>query len=319
MSHDGPRWLILVHAIPPKPDYLRAKVGRRLARIGAVALKNSVYLLPRSPESLEDLTWVQREVVAGGGECSVAEANFVGDHSDDDLVATFRAARDRDYEEIADEAARLRSATNTTTDEGTPDRISADLGRLRRRLQEVKAIDFFGASSAGRAGEELRKFAAAIRSLESPPASDLAIRGAPGRTWVTRRNIHVDRIGSAWLIRRFIDADASFLFVSTDDYVVAANHQRFDMFEGEYTHEGSRCTFETLLVRFALDDAALAAIGEIVHDIDFKERAFARAETDGIERLLDGLAHVHAADEDRLVHGSAIFDALYAALGRATP
>lgn len=319
MSSVGPRWLILVHAIPPKPDYLRAKVGRRLARIGAVALKNSVYLLPRSPEGLEDLTWVQREVVAGGGECSVAEGNFVGGHSDDDLVALFQAARDRDYGEIADEASRLQSTTSTMEDESTADRLPAELARLRRRLQELASIDFFRAPSAERAGAELRKLEGAIRGREKSSAPDLAVTVDRGSVWVTRRDIHVDRIASAWLIRRFIDTDASFLFISADEYVHTPNHRRFDMFDGEFTHEGPRCTFETLLVRFGLHDAALSAIGEIVHDIDLKERAFGRAETEGVARLLDGLAQMYGDDEDRVVQGRVLFDALYAAFGAPLP
>jgi hypothetical protein len=320
MSIPSARWLLLIHAIPPKPDYLRAKVGKRLARLGAVALKNSVYLLPLSADALEDLAWVAREVVDGGGECSVVEANFVGGLSDEELIALFRAARDQDYRDIAEEATRLRlaHAAGETDTDVRPDRFAADVARVGRRLQEVKAIDFFGATGADRAADAVRQLEEALRERTRPhPSARAAEPSIEGSTWVTRRDIHVDRIASGWLIRRFIDARAAILFVVSDAYVPASTHRRFDMFGGEYTHEGSDCTFETLLRRFGLADPALAAIGEIVHDIDLKEQSFARAETTGVARLIDGLVRIYASDDDRLLHGSAVFDALYEAF-RAT-
>jgi hypothetical protein len=133
-----------------------------------------------------------------------------------------------------------------------------------------------------------------------------------GRTWVTRQGIFVDRIASAWLIRRFIDPDARFTFVAPQGYVPAPGELRFDMFQAEYTHEGDRCTFETLLRRFALDDPALVPIAEIVHDIDLKDGKFGREDALGIERVLAGIAAAHADDATRLEHGAALFDGLYA-------
>jgi hypothetical protein len=137
-----------------------------------------------------------------------------------------------------------------------------------------------------------------------------------GRTWVTRRDVHVDRMASAWLIRRFIDADARFKFVPPKGYKPAAGELRFDMFQAEYTHEGDRCTFETLLSRFALADAALVALGEIVHDIDVKDAKFGRNEAAGVAQLIAGIALAHDDDAARIERGSAVFDDLYAALGK---
>jgi hypothetical protein len=106
-------WLLLVHAIPPKPDYLRAKVGKRLARAGAIALKNSVYVLPRRDEAMEDFSWVRREVEAGGGECTILEASVVAGMSNDDLVARFKGARDSDYAAVAIDGDQLRLTLTT--------------------------------------------------------------------------------------------------------------------------------------------------------------------------------------------------------------
>jgi len=126
--------------------------------------------------------------------------------------------------------------------------------------------------------------------------------------------VHIDRIASAWLIRRLIDAEAQFKFVAPEGYRPRPGELRFDMFEAEFTHEGAACTFETLVTHFGLGDPALRVIAEIVHDIDCKEARFGRPETPGIERLIAGIAKRHAEDRLRIEHGTALFDALYAAL-----
>ncbi len=324
MSVASPPWLLVVHAIPPKPDYLRAKVGKRLARAGAIALKNSVYVLPRRDEAMEDLSWVRREVEAGGGECTILEASVVAGMSNDDLVARFKGARDSDYAAVAIEGDRLRLTLTAPPPLEAADRegVAVELGRLQRRLDEIRAIDWFDAEGGPAATESVRGVELALRAL-SGPAGDASDGSAEARgrgaLWVTRRDLHVDRLASAWLIRRFIDPAARFLFVEASAYTHAEPQRRFDMFEGEYTHEGADCTFETLLRRFALADPALVALGEIVHDLDLKERTFARPETDGVARLIDGLVRSHATDEARLEYALAVFDALYAGFRPSGP
>ena len=149
----------------------------------------------------------------------------------------------------------------------------------------------------------------------TPSAPDGDAAPAPagefrGRTWVTRTGVHVDRIASAWLIRRFIDPEARFRFVRPSDRVEGPEI-RFDMFEAEFTHEGDRCTFEVLLRRFALRDRALARLGEIVHDIDLKDGKHAHPETSGLDHLIAGIAMRHKDDEARLRDGAAVLEALY--------
>jgi len=318
---DAPRWLLLIHAIPPKPEYLRVKVARRLARVGAVPVKNSVYVLPRSDEALEDLQWVVREVLAGGGECAIGEVTFVGGLTDDDVERLFRDARGADYAGISVEATRLREAGGADRPAATRrGQLATDIARLRRRWSEVQAIDFFDTEGCGDADAAIGALERMLEHTDSERADgrgQSAPNSVRGRTWVTRRGIKVDRISSAWLIRRFIDPEARFRFVDADGFVPSDGELRFDMFDAEYTHDGPRCTFETLVRRFEPDDPALTALGEIVHDIDFKERAFGREETPGFARLVDGLVASHAQDEDRLRHGSVVLDTLYA--GLSTP
>ena len=237
------RWLLLIHQLPPKPDYLRVKVRRRLQRIGAVALKNTVYILRNDDESVEDFMWVVREIEADGGTAMVCESRFIEGITDEEIDAMFESAK---------------TESPLTSPERTREHI------------------------------------------------------APGQTWVTRAGVHVDRMASAWLIRRFIDPEASFKFVPARGYAPAPGERRFDMFDAEYTHQGELCTFQTLLARFAIDDDALSVIGQIVHDIDCKDDLFGRPETRGIAGVLRGIAAAHDDDTERLDRGAALFDDLYA-------
>jgi hypothetical protein len=313
-----PRWLLLIHQIPPKPAYFRVKVWRRLQGLGAIAVKNSVYLLPRTDQAFEDFRWIQREIEEGGGEASVCEARFVDGLSDEAIEAAFIAARDADYAEIAKDAgSTLAARAPEATRIGTPAEAALTLSRLQRRLAQAAAIDFFGAP--GRARAEI-----ALAELErrlAPPAEATSQAQPPrppeGATWVTRKGIHVDRIASAWLIRRFIDAQARFRFVEPKGYRPRKGEIRFDMFEAEFTHRDGRCTFEVLRDAFRLDDPALVTIGEIVHDIDVKDGKFGRGETAGVAAMLSGLASTHDGDPERLAQGERLFDALHRGLRTA--
>jgi hypothetical protein len=307
------RWLMLIHQIPPKPAYLRVKVGRRLARIGAVALKNTVYVLPRSEAAQEDFQWVLREVATAGGEATLLDAHLVDGLSDAEVETLFRNARDADYAEVATEARGLEQRLGTgEPDEELRRQIEAELARLERRIEEVASIDFFGA--AGR--EPAHGLLAALRARITPktippPAPEKNMREEfKNRTWVTRTGVHIDRIASAWLIRRFIDADATFKFVPAKGYAPEARELRFDMFEAEFSHEGDLCTFEVLCARFDLREPGLAAVAELIHDIDVKDGKFGRPETPGLAAQVAGLAMLHRDDEIRLARGAELFDEL---------
>jgi hypothetical protein len=296
-------WLLLIHQIPPKPDYLRVKIGRRLQRVGAVPVKNSVYVLPAGDQAVEDFQWVRAEIVDGGGDAVLCRAELVAGLDDDAVRALFRAARGADYAEIA--AAATEGA-----------RGADDVTRLRRRLAAVRALDFFYAPERADAERAVDALEARARPAAAVAEAAAARRAIPseyrGRTWVTREGIFVDRIASAWLVARFIDPEARFKFVPAAGYRPRAGELRFDMFDAEFTHVGDRCTFEVLLDRFALDDPALVALGEIVHDIDLKDGKFGREDAAGIERVLAGIARARPDDAARLERGRQLFDELYA-------
>jgi len=286
-----PRWLLLIHQLPPKPDYFRVKIWRRLQGIGAVAIKNSVYALPFSAQAVEDFQWLRKEITAGGGEASVCRAVFVDGLTDPQIEGLFRAARDAEYAQVTRAAEQLESPI--------------DAARLERRLRDVTALDHFGAT--GRKTAE-----AAVAKLRGKRHQ---VRPKTRRIWVTRPDVHVDRIASAWLIKRFIDPKARFVFGEPREDAVS-----FDMFEGDYTHEGDRCTFETLLQRFGLEtDDALRTIGEMVHDLDNKDGKFGRAETPGFERLIAGIVKRHARDEARIERGAELLNDLYESMRPSPP
>ena len=291
------RWLVLIHQIPPKPDYFRVKVRRRLQQIGAVALKNSVYLLPLRDETREDFEWLVREIRADGGEATLCRAEFLAGTTDEEVETMFQTDRAAEYAAITDEARAL--AKGDSKDDA--------LDRLQRRLEETERMDFFDAP--GRSAAEAALLSA--RPSGQPAGGGDAVARPAGATWVTRTGIKVDRISSAWLIRRFIDPAARFKFVPAKGYRLEPGELRFDMYQGEFTHEGDRCTFETLLARFDLDDAALHSLAEIIHDVDLKDGKFGRAEAAGMAALIDGLVVAYPDDAERLERGAAVFEGMY--------
>jgi hypothetical protein len=319
----SPRWLLLIHQLPPTPAYLRVKTARQLQKIGAVAAKNSVYALPNTEAAHESLTWVGREIAAGGGDYSICASSFIAGTTDQRMEALFSEARGRDFQALAAELrAQLKALGRGRRLNGAKRAaaISA-LARARRRFAEIAALDFFGAPDRDTAE-------ALIATLETrvhePVAAPVAHERAPeprpvAATWVTRKGVHVDRIASAWLIRRFIDPQARFKFVPPQGYVPIDGEIRFDMFDAEYTHQGDLCTFEVLVRHFEIGDGAVTAIGEVVHDLDVRDGRFGRAELPGVERLITGIALTRERDEDRLALGSEVFDALHAAWRKKKP
>jgi hypothetical protein len=319
---EAPRWLLLIHQIPPTPAYFRAKVGRRLSRLGAVAVKRSVYVLPLSEGALEDFQWVAREIAAENGEATVCKASFVEGLRDEQVEGLFQAAREAEYTEIAEEAreAALRIPRRLKATDELRVQLEADLARLKKRLGEVLALDFFSAPGREAAqaaledvGRRLTQFTGPGEAEKPPKPSDYK-----GRVWVTRKNIHVDRIASAWLIRRFIDPRATFKFVPGQGYRARTDEVTFDMFEATFTHVGDKCTFEVLLDAFELREPGLRTIAEIVHDIDVKDGKFARGEALGMATLIAGIAVSERDDEARLSFGERVFGALFEAVRRKT-
>ena len=298
-------WLVLAMKLPSDAASARVRIWRRLNGLGAVPVKNGFYALPNSTECREDFEWLRREIEEAGGEALTMEATLMAGMNDDEMRAAFDAARTEDYEQLieaASDIARQRPLDRSQID------------RLRRSFQRIETIDFFGAAARTRADAALTALEShATTRTKAPQPTE--VRGLPrGRVWVTRADPRVDRLASAWLLRRFVDPKARFKFVTDPHYGPDEREVRFDMFEAEYTHRGDRCTFEVLLDEAKLTDPALKAIGEIVHDIDIKDGKYRRDEVAGVARMIAGLARRHADDHERTERAMDMFDDLYASL-----
>ena len=325
-SHE---WVLLIHQLPPKPTNLRVRIWRKLQKLGAVAIKNSVYVLPANEKTNEDFQWLKQEIESAGGEAAVFRASSVEGATDEEIISAFHNARDEEFAAIAAEFDGLtgRIREQSRAKHLSPARLAAhetELDRLHGELERVVANDFFEAKGRATALTAYERCQKAIR-LSQPPATKttsalrksgvLSVADFQNRRWVTRRNMHIDRLASAWLISQFIDKRPRFYFVTEGETLEGAIP--FDMFGAEFTHQGEDCTFETLLKRFGLTDIqGLRDLAEIVHDIDLKDDKFNRLEAAGLNAIINGLSESLRDDRKLLQQTSAIFDGLFTLFGK---
>src|SRR5829696_3229320 len=311
------RWLILVHQLPAKSSNLRVRVWRRLQAMGARVLKHAVYVLPDAPAAREDFEWLKAEIEGAGGEAAVFAADHIDAWSSDALVEEFRRASEKTYSRLAQEVQqtlRRRKGKRGTTSGRAP-ALRRRREHFRERVAAAAAVDFFSAPGK----DSVTSLIDELETSLSPPAArgggdGMVTRDAAGgyrrRLWVTRPRPGVDRMASAWLIRRFIDADARFGFVA-DKEQAPAGALPFDMFGVEFTHHGADCTFEVLCRRFGLRDAAVTRLAGLVHDLDLKDGRFGAAGAETVGTVIDGLQRAHHDDHALLEHGITLFEALY--------
>jgi hypothetical protein len=301
-------WLVLCYVLPARRAQARVQAWRRLQRLGAVALRNSAYVLPDSAEAREDFAWIKKEIAGSGGQATVLAAEALDAATTDEIIGAFRRARAGDFDAIRTAAARLLERL------GRPVRgrkIPQVARRLREQFNETVRVDFFGTPERDHAAGLLAQIDTHLRKaapMRSPGTHTLDASDYKGRLWSTRPRPGVDRMSSAWLIRRFIDPAASFQFT---DRPAPSNAVPFDTFDAELGHHGGRCTYETLCARFGITDPRAIWIGRIVHDLDLKEDRFHEPDGATVGRLVEGLRRAHADDQALLGHGIATFEALY--------
>jgi hypothetical protein len=329
-SAKKPEWILLIHQLPPKPTNLRVRIWRKLQKLGSVAIKNSVYVLPANEKTHEDFQWLKQEIESAGGEATVFQAASVEGATDEEIIAAFRKARDEEFAAITSELVRLAGAVSQQTrgkhlSVGRLATHEAEVDKLHAQLESIINNDFFSADGRTQAHAAYERCQKIIRAAQGPvskatrstiKSGTLDLAKYQGRRWMTRRNLHIDRIASAWLIRQFVDKRPRFYFVADGETVEGAIP--FDMFGAEFTHHGEDCTFETMLKRFGLSDIkGLCEIAEIVHDIDLKDDKFHRLEAAGLNAIVNGLSEVLRDDRKLLKQCSTVFDGLYALLGQS--
>ena len=300
-------WLLLLFSLPTNRNTERVAVWRRLKKMGAVQIKTSTYLLPDEPAQYEQFQWLAKQIRDSDGDSTLVRAQEIEGLTRVKVIAMFNDARANDY-------AALRKSLQgfiARRKKLDAEEAAAELKRLTRQFREIRDVDFFDSPRGHDLAMLLRRAAgpSRARQLETLDASQYQ-----GKTWLTRPHPEIDRVGSAWLISKFIDRKPKFAFAPKADAV--PNAIPFDMLDAEFSHHGNNCTFETLLRRFAISDRSVAKIGEMIHDADLDDARFQRVEAVGIDRVLKGWAKNGLPDEEILRRGFECFDALYAFLQR---
>lgn len=315
-AHPTGRWLLLFPHVTSRRASSRVQVWRLLNRAGAVLARQGLWLLPQTPDRLADARRLARDIEAAGGQCAISAASLLEGFSDSEIESLFREARTKDFEKLANDVRVFtRQHARKRGVKVRPAAQRRAVEQLERRMMELRAISFVATPSQRLAELALSELRVAVHSPDARAIADAnRIRA---RTWVTRRGVFVDRVASAWLIRRFIDPAAIFRFVDPQDYTPQAGELRFDMAVSEYGHEDGRCTFETLCLRFGLHDSGHVGIAEMVHDLDCRESKYNRPETAGFLRILEGVAADTIDDQSRIDTAIPIFDALFRGLAAA--
>jgi hypothetical protein len=311
------RWLLFVHQLPPGPSNLRVRTWRRLQQLGAIPIRQAVYALPDTPSAREDFEWLKTEVKAAGGDVSVFAADHVDAWSDDGLIDEFRRSRQEAYTVLARDIEKVlkRAATNRRPSGTRAPAIRRLLEGFRERLTAIEHIDFFGSAGRDRVATLLARLeehtsGKGMRGATTKAAGPTSADKYQGRVWITRPRPGVDRMASAWLIRRFIDPQARFGFAADRD-AVPDDGVAFDMFGVEFSHQGEGCTFETLCGVFMIQEPAVVRIAGIVHDLDLKDNRFGAPEAVTVGHVIDGLQRAYGEDDTLLSQGMALFDSLY--------
>lgn len=304
--------LLLLVGVPPTPSSLRVRVWRRLRTLGAVPLKRSAYLLPDTPERYEDFQWLAQEIQRDGGDATLVRVQQIENVGPAEVLRLFHAPRDQDYKQLAARYRKLLQSLDRNKTAATSARVHDELARLSKEHQRIRDIDFFGAPG----GAEVRRLEEAIsmrtrrpESARPEPPPTLDLTKLRGRRWVTRPRPHVDRIASAWLIKRFIDPDAVFLFAPPAEFPRDAI--AFDAPGVELSHQGEDCTFETLVKRARLRDRRLTRLAEVVHEADLRDGKYPHEEARGIDIAIRALLAASSDDHQVLAQGMAMFEGLY--------
>jgi hypothetical protein len=297
-----PPWLLLVFSLARKGASLRVTVWRKLQRYGALPLGNSGYFLPNTGENRERFEWLATAVRTESGEASVLEVQAIDNCSFAQMKQRFSDARAGDYRELLKDLRKPGSANQ-----------SSRITRLRQRFQDIVFIDFFGSPLREQVERALNAIQTSSTKPVDPGMNNVSPAEYRNRVWVTRPRPGVDRVTSAWLIRKFIDPKAKFAFAPEDKKPAKA--VSFDMYEGGFGHRGEDCTFETLLKVFHIRDKKLVVMAEVVHDADLFDEKFGRKEGFGIGEVMKGWAREGHSDQELLKRGMQLAEGLYKSLG----
>ncbi|MDB6054575.1 MAG: Chromate resistance exported protein [Verrucomicrobiales bacterium] len=298
------RWLLYLYKLPTAKGAARLGLWRQLKKSGALSLKTSAYLLPDTVEHHERLQWLAQKVRDAKGEATIIHVTEIEGLSNVEIVQQFNQARAQDYEALLSTLNKLTFKSKKKPNAA----FFAVHEKVNHQFEEIRKIDFFKCPRAQDVQMLLTRVNG-VRDKSKSVTSVLSTKKFQGKTWLTRPRPEVDRVASAWLIRKCIDPKGKFIFGAH-----SGNHPEaipYDMYEAEFSHHGDDCTFETLIKRFGINDEALVKIGEMVHDTDLDDGKFSTVECFGIHQVLKGWAKSGLSDHEILSKGGDCFDALY--------
>jgi hypothetical protein len=317
------KWLLVFYTVPSNPVSNRMKLWRKLSKAGAVQLKGSVYILPHSEDHYEFLQWLISEVATMRGDGAFVSVNKVETMDDDEIKALFNQQREREYllmgQRFEDLSRKVQSAHKGTRSYSM-NQLGVELNKLQKDYEQIRGIDFFSSKEGIELGKRIAALGREIKTTSAPASKARPVLPAArrvedyqGKTWVTRKHPFVDRMASAWLIRRFVDKNARFQFIDERELGgLGKDSVSFDVRGAEFTHVGDLCTFEVLAKVFGIKDKALRKVAEIVHELDTKDDKYANPETSGLEKILQGIKKTATSDADALEKGMEVFEMLYA-------
>jgi len=297
-------WLLLLVRLPATHTAERVAIWRKLKKSGAIQIQTSTYVLPDDPARYETFQWLTQHIRDAGGDATLVRARQIEGLSNDRLIQLFNSARAKEYAVLAEAIRSFAGRRGRTSS------VGIKLDRFRQQMRGIRQTDFFNNPKAQDVEMLLQKIEGTQPGAQ--PRKKIDRRDFHGRTWLTRPRPEIDRVGSAWLIRKFIDPKAKFVFGTKRP--PSRRLVTFDMLDGDFSHEGDSCTFETLVGRFGIEDKAARKIGEMIHDADLDDEKFQRRECIGIDRVLKGWARVGMSDQEILRRGFECFNALYAFL-----
>ena len=294
-------WLLLVFSLPTKNASQRVQIWRKMQRYGMLSLRSSGYVLPNTPTNQERMEWLATTIRTYNGRASVVQVHSFDDLPFERLKELFVEARKHDYQKLLHETKKVLAFSPSR-------RPSGALNRIRRRFVELQDVDFFGNPLR----ERIEGLLVTADQVDTRTGRKVNRKSGEylNRVWMTRPRPGIDRVSSAWLIRRFVDPKARFIFSA--DPRAHAEAIPFDMFcEQGFGHRGEDCTFETLRKEFSIRDNRVKRIAQMIHDADLGDEKFGRVEGQGLDKVLNGWAKQDLPDDELLQRGMDLIEGLY--------
>lgn len=299
-------WLLLLYGLPAKRNSERVSLWRKLKKFGAIQLKSSAYVLPDNPANYERFQWLSKQIQDGGGEATLIRVAQIEGMPDEQIAQLFIEARTAEYKELIVTGREMLARPKRRK----PPTLAGELEKLQRRFDEIREVDYFKSPSAHDAQMVLTQLGKLLTPKDAAAVlPKLDVTKFKGKIWLTRPRPGIDRAGSAWLIQKFIDPKARFVFDTQPAKYPDA--LPFDILDVEFSHQGNDCTFETLIKRFDIADPAVLQMAEMVHDADLEDGKFQRHECIGINAVLNGWARTKMSDAELLAKGVECFEGLY--------